>query len=219
LLSEWDAKRQLAAHGLAIPTGRLVAAPEAAAAAAAIGFPVAAKVADPVLAHKTEAGAVALGLTTERAVDAALSAMTESVARYKPTLKAERFLIEKQVTNAVAEMIIGVKRDPAFGLVLVIGAGGILVEMVQDAATLLLPTDRGAVEAAVHGLKMARLLAGYRGRPAADIDAVIGAVMAVAGFAEANRDRLIELDVNPLLVLPRGQGAVAVDALIVMADA
>ena len=218
LLSEWDAKQQLAAHGLAIPAGRLVAAAEAATAAAAIGFPVAAKVAYPVLAHKTEAGAVALGLATGKAVDDALSAMTASVARYQPDLMAERFLIEKQVTNAVAEMIIGVKRDPGFGLVLVIGAGGILVEMVQDAVTLLLPTDRGAVEAAVRSLKTAKLLAGYRGRPPADIEAVIGAVMSVAGFAEANRDRLVELDVNPLLVLPKGQGAVAVDALIVMAE-
>jgi acyl-CoA synthetase (NDP forming) len=175
-------------------------------------------VAQPVLAHKTEAGAVALNLTTGTAVDAAIAAISAAVARYQPGLKPERFLIEKQVTNAVAEMIIGVKRDPAFGLVLVVGAGGILVEMAQDAASLLLPTDRADVERAIRGLKVAKLLAGYRGKPAADIDAVVDAVLAVAGFAEAHRDRLGELDVNPLLVLPEGQGAVAVDALIVMAE-
>ena len=142
--------------------------------------------------------------------------MSAAISRYQPGLKAERFLIEKQVTNAVAEMIVGVKRDPGFGLVLVVGAGGILVEMVQDAASLLLPTDRAEVERAIRGLKVAKLLAGYRGKPAADVDAVIDAVMAVARFADAYRDRLVELDVNPLLVLPEGQGAVAVDALIVM---
>jgi acyl-CoA synthetase (NDP forming) len=217
LVAEWEAKQQLRARGLTIPSGRLVAAGDAAAAAAELGFPVVAKVAQPVLAHKTEVGAVALNLTATKAVDAAIAAMTASVARHQPGLKAERFLIEKQVTNAVAEMIIGVKRDPSFGLVLVVGAGGILVEMLQDAATLLLPTDRAEVERAVRGLKAAKLLAGYRGKPPADTEAVIDAVMAVAGFAEANRDRLMELDVNPLLVLPKGQGAVAVDALIVLA--
>ena len=218
LLAEWDAKQKLRVHGLTIPSARLVDAAGGAAAAAEIGFPVVAKVAQPVLAHKTEAGAVALNLTMGTAVEAAIAAMSAAVARYQPGLKAERFLIEQQVTNAVAEMIIGVKRDPGFGLVLVVGAGGILVEMVQDAASLLLPTDRTEVERAIRGLKVAKLLAGYRGRPAADIDAVVNAVMAVAGFAEAHRDRLVELDVNPLLVLPKGQGAIAVDALIVMAE-
>jgi acyl-CoA synthetase (NDP forming) len=150
-------------------------------------------------------------------VRSAIDSMSAAVARYERGLTAERFLIEKQVTNAVAELIIGVKRDPSFGLVLVIGAGGILVEMVKDAASLLLPTDRAAVERAIRGLKMAKLLGGYRGKPAGDVESVVDAVMAIAGFAEAHRDRLLELDVNPLLVLPRGQGAVAVDALIVLA--
>jgi len=217
LMTEWDAKQELKAHGLAIPSARLVDAAGAAVAASEIGLPVVAKVAQPVLAHKTEAGAVALNLTTAAAVDAAIAGMSAAIARYQPGLKAERFLIERQVTNAVAEMIVGVKRDPGFGLVLVVGAGGILVEMVQDAASLLLPTDRVEVERAIRGLKIAKLLAGYRGKPAADIDAVVDAVMGIAGFAEAHRDRLVELDVNPLLVLPRGQGAIAVDALMVMA--
>ena len=218
LLSEWDAKRALAAHGLRVPDGRLVAAEAAAAVAAAIGFPVVAKVAVPVLAHKTEAGAVSLNLRDGAAVGAAVAAMGAAVARYKPGLTAERFLIEKQVTNAVAELIVGVKRDPSFGLVLVVGAGGILVEMVQDADSLLLPTDGAEVERAIRGLKVAKLLAGYRGKPGGDIAAVVDAVMAVAAFAEAHRDRLLELDVNPLLVLPQGQGALAVDALVVLAD-
>jgi acyl-CoA synthetase (NDP forming) len=219
LLAEADAKRALASHGLVVPKSRLTSADEAPAAAAAIGFPVVVKVARPVLAHKTEAGAVSLDLADGAAVRAAIEAMSAAVARYQPGLAAEQFLIEKQVTNAVAELIVGVKRDPSFGLVLVIGAGGILVEMVQDAASLLLPTDRAEVERAIRGLKVAKLLAGFRGRPAGDVAAVIDAVMAVAGFAEAHRDRLIELDVNPLLVLPRGQGAVAVDALVALAQA
>jgi len=218
LLAEWNAKRELAAYGLAVPTAKLVAAEDAASAAAEIGFPVVAKVGVPVLAHKTEAGAVSLNLKDGETVRAAVRSMSAAVARYKPGLTAERFLIEKQVAGAVAELIVGVKRDPAFGLVLVVGAGGILVEMVQDAASLLLPTDRGEVERAIRNLKVARLLAGYRGKPAGDVEAVVDAVMAIAAFAEAHREHLLELDVNPLLVLPKGEGAIAVDALVVVAD-
>jgi acyl-CoA synthetase (NDP forming) len=217
LLEEQAAKERLKAQGLTVPPSRLVSAAEAPAAAAALGFPVVAKLARPVLAHKTEAGAVALNLHSAEAVAAAVRSIGESVARYRPGLVAEQFLIEKQVTGAVAELIVGVKRDPSFGLVLVVGVGGILVEMVEDAATLLLPTDRAAIERAIRGLRVAKLLAGYRGKPAGDIDAVIDAVMAVAAFAEAHRDHLAELDVNPLLVLPKGQGAIAVDALILLA--
>ena len=219
LVPEWDAKQMLRAYGLMTPEAKLAAASEAAAAAREIGFPVVAKVASPVLAHKTEAGAVKLNLGDSDAVNTAIAAMRESIGHYKPGLEAERFLIEKQVTNAVAELIVGVKRDPSFGLVLVVGAGGILVEMVQDAVSLLLPTDRAEVEQAIRNLKVAKLLAGYRGKPAADVDAAVDAVMAIVAFAEAHRGRLAELDVNPLLVLPKGQGAVAVDALIVMSPA
>src|SRR5205823_3096242 len=106
----------------------------------------------------------------------------------------------------------------AFGLALVIGAGGVLVELVADSATLLLPTTEAAIGEALSGLRIARLLGGYRGRPAGDVTAAVRAIAAIAAAAEALGDRLIELDVNPLLVLPAGQGAIAVDALIVLAE-
>ena len=134
-------------------------------------------------------------------------------------LAIEQLLIEHQVTGAVAELIVGVKRDAAFGLALVIGAGGVLVELVADSATLLLPTTEAAIGEALSGLRVARLLGGYRGHPAGDVTAAVRAIAAIAAAAEALGDRLIELDVNPLLVLPAGQGAVAVDALIVLASA
>lgn len=216
LLSEWEAKQALAKHGLTVPAAALATPVEAVNAAASIGFPVVAKLARPVLAHKTEAGAVALNIGDGAALMASIVRMTKSVAAYQPGLVAEQFLIERQMTGAIAELIIGVKRDDLFGLVLVIGAGGILVEMVEDAATLLLPVRRDAVAEAVQGLRVAKLLRGYRGKPAGDIDAVVDAVMALAAFAEAHRAKLVELDVNPLLVMPKGEGAIAVDALVVM---
>lgn len=217
LLPESEAKAQLARRGLRVPEGRVVAGAEAPAAAAALGFPVVLKLARPVLAHKTEAGAVQLNLDSPAAVAQAAAAMGEALGRYKAGLVPELFLVEKQVAGALAELIVGVKRDPQFGLVLVVGAGGVLVEMADDAATLLLPVTREEVAGAIAGLRVARLLRGYRGKPAGDIDAVVDAVMAVAAFAEAHGDRLLELDVNPLLILPQGQGAVAADALVVLA--
>jgi len=218
MLSEPDAKAALAAHGLKSPPSRVEGREAAADAAAALGFPVVVKLALPALAHKTEAGAVKLGLGDKAAVAAAVDEIAGNLARYKPGARAERFLVERQATGAIAELIVGVKRDPQFGLVLVVGAGGILVEMIEDAASLLLPVGRAEVETAIKNLRVAKLLGGYRGKPRGDLAAAIDAVMAVASYAEANRDRLVELDVNPLLVLPEGQGAVAVDALVVLGE-
>jgi hypothetical protein len=163
---------------------------------------------------------VALGLDSEAAVAVAVAEISANLARSNDG--ADGFLVERMVPGAVAELIVGVKRDPAFGLALVLGSGGVLVELLRDSATLLLPTDRRSVERALSTLKGAPLLHGFRGRPRGDVEALVDAVMAVADFAEAHRESLIELDVNPLLVLPEGQcphgGAVAVDALIRMSD-
>ncbi len=220
LLDEWEAKRRLAAHGLRVPEGRRVSGAEAPAAAREIGFPVVLKAVGPDLAHKTEAVAIALGLDSEAAVAAAVTEISANLAARNGG--ANGFLVERMVPGAVAELIVGVKRDPSLGLALVLGSGGVLVELLRDSATLLLPTDRRSVEQALVTLKGAPLLAGFRGRPKGDVEALVDAVMTVAEFAEAHRESLIELDVNPLLVLPEGQGrnggAVAVDALIRMSD-
>ncbi len=217
IVGERESKQILAGHGLQVPEARLAAAEDAPSIAEALGFPVALKLASPVVAHKTEAGAVRIGLASAGEVSAAVAEMRRSLARFDPPVAPELFLVERMAPAPVAELIVGVTRDPQFGLALVVGAGGVLVEMVKDSATLLLPTDRAAVGRALWGLKIATLIAGYRGRPAGDMAAAIDAVMAVAAFAEDARDRLIELDVNPLFVLPEGQGVVAVDALIVRA--
>lgn len=214
-LDEAESKDRLAAFGLTVPEGHIVAAEEAAEAAADIGFPVVLKVVDATLTHKSDSGALALNLTSEQAVADAVAEIRDSLA--SNGLTSNRFLVERMVPGAVAELIIGIKQDPQFGLALVLGAGGVLVNLIEDSRALLLPIDRASVAAALDGLKAAKLLAGYRGKPAGDREAVIDAVMAVAGFAEAMRGSLLELDVNPLLVLPDGQGVVAADALVRMA--
>lgn len=124
----------------------------------------------------------------------------------------DQFLLEEMVVGAVAELIVGLARDPQFGLYMTIGAGGVLVELLRQAEQVLLPASRADIERALERLALYPLLKGFRGGAAADIPALVDAIEAVARFAAGNADRLYELDVNPLLALPKG--AVAVDALV-----
>ena len=215
-LDEAESKRRLAAFGLRVPAGRTIPPQGAAQAATEIGFPVALKVLAPFVPHKSDAGVVALGLRSGADIEAALARMEERLAADGRGPIAA-VLVEEMVGNAVAELIVGVIRDERIGLALVIGAGGLLVELVRDTQRLLLPASREEIGEALGRLAVVKLLAGYRGREPGDRDAAIDAVAAVAAFAAAHRDSLVELDVNPLLVRPQGEGAVAVDALVRMA--
>lgn len=205
LLNEWDSKQALSEYGVPIPDARLCSSNDAANAAEKLGFPVAVKVVAEDVAHKTEAGGIVLNVGSAEAVNRAASEMSHL---------SGQFLVEKMAASPVAELIIGVKQDPEFGLALVIGAGGVLVELVRDSTVLLLPVTRSDIEAALASLKVNKLLKGFRGQPAGDSEATVSAIEAVAAYAEANRDSIVELDVNPLFVLAEGLGVVAVDALI-----
>jgi len=207
MLDEIAAKAALAAFGLRIPRGgAAMDAEQAVSAAEAIGYPVVLKAVSEQLAHKTELGAVRLNLASAQQV-------REAVGALRP--RFGRFLVEKMVTGGLAELIVGVTRDAQFGLSLTVGAGGILVELLADTATLLLPTTRADIEQAMRGLRCFALLDGYRGKPRANIEGVIDAIAAIASYAQANADRLVELDVNPLIAT--AQEATAVDALICIA--
>jgi acetyl-CoA synthetase len=203
MLDEPTGKATLKSFGLTVPKGEVVAIADAAQAAERIGFPVVVKAVSDTIAHKTEAGAVKLNLKSASEVEMAGKAMADL---------SDRVLVEAMQSGIVAEMIIGVTRDPLFGPTLTFGSGGILVELLKDAASLLLPTSREAVEHAFGQLKLAHLVEGFRGRAKGDRQAAIDAIMAVASYAERERDMLVELDVNPVLILE--QGAVAVDAMI-----
>lgn len=217
LIDEWQGKRLLQKHGLSVPQGCLCASgDEAARAATGLGFPVVLKACGPGFEHKSELGAVRLGLRDETAVRDAAGLIRVAAAQHG--LMAGSFLVERMVPAPVAEVIVGVHRDALFGLTLVLGSGGVLVELVADAVSLLLPVDRPMVSAALRRLKVARLMDGFRGRPAGDFEATVDAIIAIARFAETHWDTLVELDVNPLIVGPAGQGAHAVDALIRLLD-
>ncbi|MDH4110105.1 MAG: acetate--CoA ligase family protein [Gammaproteobacteria bacterium] len=203
MLNEWQSKKELAGAGIAVPNGRLARRNEVDTAASALGFPVVLKVVSTELAHKSEAGAVAINLRDSDEVRAAADRMAHL---------AGRFLIEQMVGPTVAEIIIGVNRDPGFGLTLLVGAGGTLVELLDDTVSLLLPASEQEIRDAIGRLRAARLIDSYRGGEAGDMEALVAAVKAVAAYAVCHNATLVELDVNPLIVLPRG--AVAVDALV-----
>lgn len=214
-VNEAESKARLAAFGLLVPEGRVLARDALADLPERFETAMVLKVCHDALPHKTEVGGVALNLRDRGQLLEAAGRMAATVAQHSPTVVLDRFLLEPMQAPPLAELIVGVKRDPLFGMVLVIGGGGILVELLRDAATLILPVRRGEVEAALRGLRSFTLLDGFRGRPAADLDPVVDAIMAVADYAGAHLDTLVELDVNPLMV--GAHGVVAVDALIVEA--
>ena len=202
MLRESAAKALLATYGLAVPASAECGVKESAEVATRIGFPVVLKISDDRIAHKSDVGGVALGLRSADEVAAAAARMA--------TL-GDRVLVEQMVGGAVAELIVGVVRDPQSGFALLVGAGGVLAELITDSVTLLLPATREDIERAVRRLRVWTLVEGHRGRRG-DPASVLRAIEAIAAFAEAHRDHLLELDVNPLLALP--DRAVAVDALI-----
>jgi acyl-CoA synthetase (NDP forming) len=204
-LGEHDGKAALAEFGVRIPRGRLVPASAAADAALALGFPVVMKASGAHLEHKTEVGGVVLNVRTE--TDARQAALR--LAKLSDTV-----LVEEMLTDGVAEILIGVIVDPQFGQVLVLGAGGILTEIMSDSVSLLPPWTHASIESALRRLTVAKLLRGYRGKPPADVDALVETILCVARYAAANVATLIEIDVNPVIVRPSGKGAVAVDTMI-----
>ena len=211
-VDEWRSKCLLRDFGLSTPEGDVGSAAEAPGIAERIGYPVVVKAVGERFLHKSDIGAVKLDLTSKEEVAAAVESITESVAQTHG--RPQQFLVERMAKGTVAELIVGIKRDEQFGPALVIGTGGILVELVGDSVSLLLPTDGDTVAKAVDSLSVAKLIKGFRGSEVGDMDAIVEAVLSIAAFAEVNRDRLLELDVNPLLVLPGSQGIVAADALI-----
>ncbi|BBR54154.1 acetate--CoA ligase family protein [Pseudomonas sp. BYT-5] len=217
LLDEWQSKQALRAFGLPVPGGVLSTPEQALKDAARVGYPLVLKAVSAQLPHKTEAGAVALNLRDADALQAALEQMHGRIAAYAPGVPFDQVLLEPMAQAPLAELIVGIKRENDFALALVIGAGGVLVELLKDSVNLLLPTTDGAIRNAVLGLRSAGLLQGFRGRPAADLDALVAAIRAVADYACENAGQLLELDVNPLMV--GAQGTTAVDALIRLGQA
>lgn len=199
-ITEAEAKATLASFGLRVPGGARAATPAGIAEAAGnIGFPVVLK--GEGFAHKSEAGAVVLNLANAAEVAGAAQAMN-----------ANGYLVEEQITGAVAELLIGVVKDPAHGFVLTLGMGGILTEIMQDSASCLIPASDETLKQCLTRLKAHRLLEGYRGKPCADMSAILAAINAVQDYVLANAALVEEVEINPLICTP--VSAIAADALI-----
>jgi len=204
VLDEAESKDLLARCGIPVPSSLVVrSAEEAAAAAESLRYPVVVKALG--VAHKTEVGGVKLNLGSAEEVSTAVVEMSGL---------SKSYLIEKMVDGVVAELIVGVARDEQFGPYLLVGGGGILVEMMKDTVSLLIPTTKEQVMHALGQLKCAPLFNGFRGAPPADLDAAVDVILAIAGLVEEDPSSIIELDINPLMLLAEGLGVVAADALI-----
>jgi len=172
------------------------------------------KIVSPDIAHKSELGGVLLGLDSAQAVRAGYGTLLERARAHAPDARIEGVLVAPLVRGGV-ETILGVTRDPVFGPVVLFGLGGILVEVCKDVTLRIAPFSEAEALEMIRSVKGYALLEGVRGQPRADIPALARALARLSVFAQANADALESLDINPFIVLPEGQGALAVDALIV----
>ncbi|SEB42996.1 acetate--CoA ligase family protein [Rhodococcus jostii] len=217
-LSEHRGKQLLASYGIATPKEIMVnSASEAAEAADQLGYPVVLKVDTPDITHKTDAGIVALGLTTSTQVRDAYTTIVENAHRYAPGARINGVSVQELVRPGI-EMMIGVKNDPMLGPAVVVGAGGIYTEILNDVAVRLAPITPQQAEDMITSLRSYPLLRGARGTAPADVKALTDAVHAVGALAWHYRDEIEELDINPAVVLDEGSGLVALDALVVRKD-
>jgi acyl-CoA synthetase (NDP forming) len=212
--TEAEGKRILAEAGIPAVPERACADVEAALAAArAIGFPIVMKILSPDILHKSEIGGVLLDVADEAGVRAGFATLMQRAAERAPGARIEGVLVAKQIKGAV-EMALGIVRDPVFGPVAMVGLGGVFIEVLKDVAFRRCPFGVAEAEAMIRGLRGFALLDGARGRPKADVAALAQALAKLSAFAAAAGPRLASVDVNPLLVLPEGQGAFAADAVL-----
>jgi len=190
-------------------------AEEARALADRMGYPVVAKIASAQIVHKSDIGGVKVGLQDGAEVAAAWRDIMASVARHQPDAKVDGLLIEKMAPRGGVELMIGVTRDPVFGHVMTFGLGGIYVEIFRDVTRRLLPIGPRDAAAMVREMRCFPLLDGARGRPAADVAALEQLLVRISDFVVRHGERLEEMDLNPVWVGAKGEGAMPLDAVIV----
>ena len=212
VLDEHQAKSRLRDAGMPVPAGRVTSARDAPDAAANLGFPVALKMVSHRLPHKTEAGAVALGISSRAEAEAAVARIRADVGRHDAGALSDRFLIEEMVEPPVAELLVNVRTDPRFGLAMTLASGGVLTELVADAVTILLPADRADLEEALGRLRVSRLMSGFRGAAPVDRTMIVDALSRLVAHLCREGNDVVEVEINPLFILR--DRVCAVDALM-----
>ena len=214
-LTEREAKEFLKASGVAVTNERATAtADEAVAAARDIGFPVALKIESPDLPHKSDIGGVRLGLATPKDVVEAFDAVITNAHGHAPDARIDGVVVQEMVTGGI-EIIAGLARNDPFGMAVVVGAGGVLVELVDDSALALAPVSDKRAHELIGETRVGRLLGGYRGAAPGDTDALAGLIVTLSTIAMRYGDVIEALDLNPVLIGNRGAGLMAADALLV----
>lgn len=215
-LPEADSKALIGAYGIPVTSDIKVFSPdEAAAAASRIGYPVVLKIVSPDISHKSEAGGVRLGLAGPGEVRRGYDGIMNAVRASCPDAHIDGVMVTREITGGT-EFLAGITTDDNLGPAVVAGLGGIYVETFADVVLMIPPVTRGKAARALRGLRSYAILAGVRGEPARDVEAFIDVLVRLGTLAEDFRDRLVELDINPLFVFRDGDGAVAGDALVVL---
>ena len=200
IVDEWQGKQRLRSAGLEVPGGQCIDISRLEAVIDELEYPLVLKAVSAELPHKSEAGAVRVNLQNPAQLRDAIVAMRQSVASASPHIVFDRVIVEPMITDVISELMVGVNTDPQFGQLLVVASGGVLVELIRDVKTLLLPTDDAQIRQALESLKCFRLMQGFRGRAAVDVELVVDTIRGLVDFAAAHHTTLLEMDVNPLMV-------------------
>src|SRR5439155_17442771 len=218
VLNEADSKALLRAYGIAVPRERIAASvKDAVCAANDLGYPVVLKVLAAEVAHKSDIGGVILGITGEDELRGAYSQLARNLANARPVAKLDQVLVAEQVSGGV-ELVLGVQRDPEVGPVVMFGTGGVFLELHKDVSFGAVPLSPWQAKALLERTSAGRLLAGYRGAPRCDEACVLAALIALGRLAHDLGDAIESIDINPLVALPAGHGAIALDALVVLRE-
>src|SRR5262249_15555322 len=216
VLNEADSKALLRAYGFATPREQVVGSVDTAASAAKeIGYPVVLKLVSAEVTHKSDIGGVMLGIRSENELRSAYARLEQNLARAQAGAKLTQALVAQQISGGV-ELVLGVQRDPEIGPVLMFGSGGVLLELTKDVSFGAVPLPSWQGKAMIERTSAGHLLKGYRGAPPCDEETVLAALTALGRLAHDLGDQIESIDINPLVALPEGQGAVALDALVVL---
>jgi acetate---CoA ligase (ADP-forming) len=220
VLSYDDCRLLVGAYGIHVPEGAMAGSEdEAAAVARKIGYPVVMKGQSPQIPHKTEAGLVRLGVENETGLRETYAAMVRNMAAYDPEAELEGILVQQMIPAHGVETILGIVADATFGPGVVLGLGGIFVELLKDATLRLPPVNRHEARMMIADLKGRKILDGFRGKSGSDQEALMTAIVQIGQLAADFSGMIAALDINPLMVLPEGQGVVAADLLIEISPA
>ena len=214
-LTEYASKKILKEFDIPVTKEVLCKTPEECVEAAKeIGYPVVLKVMSPQILHKTEAKVIGVGLKDDEEILAKYPELMKNAESFAPGAEIEGMLVQEMAKKPVAEMILGITRDPQFGPAVIFGTGGVLVEILKDSAIGIPPLSKEEAMRMIESTKGYKMLTGFRGAPKGDIDALAETLVKVGRFAASGSDKIAALDVNPLLVYPEGEGVLAVDALL-----